>query len=255
MPQHEIKAVLFDLGDTLLNFGRVRTTGIFIKGARRSYDYLKAQGQPTGPFLWYCVRNLVRLRLVQLRYGLAGKDFDALTYLEGVGRKEGVQLTPEQWEEFAWLWYEPLSQLADTESDLRETLTALRELGLKLGVVSNTFVNRASLERHLRSIGVLDLFSELLFSCEYEFRKPHLALFRIAAEKVGEALENVLFVGDRIDKDIRPALATGMRAALKDAYTNRGRENPPGAWRIQRIAELPALIEQVNAGIVSGTCA
>jgi HAD superfamily hydrolase (TIGR01549 family) len=255
MPQHEIKAVLFDLGDTLLNFGRVRTTSIFIKGARRSYDYLKAQGQPTGPFLWYCVQNLARLRLVQLRYGLAGKDFDALTYLEGVGRKEGVQLTPEQWEEFAWQWYEPLSRLADTESDLRETLTALKELGLKLGVVSNTFVNRASLERQLRDIGVLDLFSVLVFSCEFEFRKPHLALFRIAAEKVGEALENILFVGDRIDKDIRPALATGMRAALKDAYTNAGKDNPAGARRIGRIAELPALIEEVNAGITSNSCA
>lgn len=248
MPQHEIRAVLFDLGDTLLNFGRVNTTKVFIQGARRSYDYLKSHGQPTGGFPWYCVRNLARLRLVQLRYGLAGRDFDALTYLEGVGRKEGVQLSPEQWQEFAWLWYEPLSRLADVEDDLRETLVALKALGLKLGVVSNTFVNRASLERHLRDIGVLDLFTVLLFSCEFEFRKPHLAIFRIAAERVGEGLENVLFVGDRIDKDIRPALATGMRAALKHAYTNEGKANPPDAWRIGRVSELPALVREVNAG-------
>ena len=78
-----------------------------------------------------------------------------------------------------------------------------------------------------------------------------MKLFKIAAERVGEALENVLFVGDRIDKDIRPALGSGMRAVLKDAYTNRGQQTPPGAWRIHQLAELPALIQKVNAGMVN----
>jgi hypothetical protein len=37
-----------------------------------------------------------------------------------------------------------------------------------------------------------------------------------------------------------------MHAALKSAYTNTGKEVPDGVWKIERIAELPAIIEAVN---------
>ena len=253
MEPHKIRAVLFDLGDTLLNFGRINTTKVFLKGARTSHAFLVRHGQATGGFAWYCLRSLIRLRVRQLRSNLSGRDFDALTFLKQVGQKEGVVLSPEQWEQFAWSWYEPLSEIAQVEWNLRQTLDSLRQLGLRLGIVSNTFVNRVSLEVHLKRIGILDFFSVRMFSYEFAFRKPNMEIFRIAAERIGEAVENILFVGDRIDKDIQPALGSGMRAALKDAYTNAGKQTPPGVWRIHHISELPALIEKVNAGAVHAT--
>lgn len=246
----EIRAVLFDLGDTLLDFGKVNTTKVFLQGARTSYHFLKKHNQPTGSFVSYFVRNLMRLRLRSLRSDLTGRDFDALSFLKQIGQREGMELSSRQWEQFAWLWYEPLSRLAQVEPDIRETLARLTDLGLKLGILSNTFVNRASLERHLRRAGILEFFPVRLFSYEFKVRKPDVQIFRIAAERVGAALENVLFVGDRIDKDIRPALACGMRAALKDAYTNAGKATPPGAWRIGQVSELPALVESVNVASV-----
>jgi FMN phosphatase YigB (HAD superfamily) len=75
-------------------------------------------------------------------------------------------------------------------------------------------------------------------------------IFRRAAEQIGTAAPQILFVGDRIDNDIRPALRSGMQAALKDAHTNTGKRTPPGAHRIRRLAELPGLVEQINAGAV-----
>jgi HAD superfamily hydrolase (TIGR01549 family) len=246
----EIKAVLFDLGDTVFNFGKVNTTQVFLQGARSSYEFLKKHSQPTGSFRWYFLRNLVRLRLRQIRSDITGRDFDALSFLKQVGQHRGMRLSTENWEEFAWSWYEPLSRMAKVEPNVRETLGHLTGLGLKLGILSNTFVNRSSLDRHLQNAGILEFFPVRLFSYEFGVRKPHREIFRIAAERIGEALENILFVGDRIDKDIEPALAGGMKAALKDAYTNAGKETPPGAWRIQQLSELPALIERFNAATI-----
>jgi hypothetical protein len=40
-----------------------------------------------------------------------------------------------------------------------------------------------------------------------------------------------------------------MHAVLKDAYTNAGKTPPNGAWKINQISELPALIKKINAGI------
>jgi len=54
-------------------------------------------------------------------------------------------------------------------------------------------------------------------------------------------------VGDRINKDIKPAIKSGMHTVLKDAYTNAGKKMPKGAWKISRLSELPGLINQINA--------
>ena len=85
-----------------------------------------------------------------------------------------------------------------------------------------------------------------LYSYEYHFRKPNAEIFRIAAGKIGEAVGNIVFVGDRIDNDILPALESGMNAVLKDAYTNAGKPTPPGAWRIRLLSELPGVVEQID---------
>ena len=208
---------------------------------------MQDHGQPVHCFAWYFLSNLVRLRTRYLIADLRRQDFDSLEVLRAVGVKLGVILSPEDWKQFAWLWYEPLSRRARIEEGLEESLARLTRMGLKLGIVSNTFVNRASLQRQLQLVGLLEFFPVQLYSYEYHVRKPSTELFQIAAEKIGERPQNILFVGDRIDNDVVPALRSGMRAALKEAYTNRGKKLPPAALKIRRLAELPALIEQINA--------
>ncbi len=250
MGQRQIKAVLFDLGDTIVDFGKVHTTRVFREGARTSYAFLRENGQTVGSFARYFLENLAQIRFRYLVSSFTGKDFDALDLLKSIGRKKGTQLSEEQWKHLAWLWYESLAKVGRIEQDLPQTLAMLKDRGLKLGIVSNTFVNRSSLERHLEAFGILDFFTMRMFSYEFDCRKPDLEIFRIAAGKIGVAITNILFVGDRIDKDIRPALTVGMEAALKDAYTNAGKTAPPGTHRIRLLSELPALVESINAEVV-----
>lgn len=247
MPNKMIKAVLFDLGETLLNFGKVDKSRIFQQGARLSYDFLKSQGQPVGNFKYYYWRNLMYLRVRHWLSNITRRDFDALALLKEVGTKKGIKLNEQQWQHLAWLWYKPLSKVGTAEPKTKETLTLLRELGLKLGVVSNTFVNAQSLDKHLEQLGILDFLPVRLYSYEFDFRKPDARIFRAAAEKIGEMFENILFVGDHINKDVKAAMKTGMHAVLKAAYTNAGKKTPNGAVKITQLAELPALIEKINA--------
>lgn len=249
MPEnsHEIKAVLFDLGETVLSFGRFSATRMFRQGARLSYEYLKSCGQRVGNFEYYCWWNLIALRIRHLISNITQNDFNSSALLRGIGKRKGITLDRHQWEQFSWLWYEPLSKIAKVEPDLRETLAKLQGLGLKLGIVSNTFVSGQSLERHLEQVGILEFFPVRLYSYQYDFRKPNHQLFKIAAERIGESPQHVAYVGDRIDKDILPALKLGMTAILKAAYTNAGQTPPYGAHKITHLADLPALIEALNA--------
>jgi HAD superfamily hydrolase (TIGR01549 family) len=243
---HEIKAVLFDLGETLLDFGKVKTTRLFRQGARLSYDFLKSCGQPVGGFEYYCWSNLIALRFRHFISNITKKDINSSALLRRIGTKKGIKLDAEQWRYFAWLWYEPLSKIATTDPKIKETLISLKGLGLKLGILSNTFVNAHSLEKHLRQLGILDFFTVRMYSYEFDFRKPDARIFKIAAERLGEAVESILYVGDRIDKDIKPALKIGFKPVLKAAYTNTGKTTPNGAWKINQISELPALIKKIN---------
>ena len=243
-----VKAVLFDLGDTLLNFGRVKTTRLFIAGARTSYDFLKNMGQPVSNFKYHCCRNLIRLHIRRWLWNIIGRDFDTLALLKKVGTKRGIKLDEQQWRHLAWLWYEPLSKIAQVEPRIKETISSLKKMGLKLGIVSNTCVNGCFLEKHLKELGILDFFTVRVYSYEFAFRKPDIKIFKVAADRIGEKLENILYVGDRINMDIKPALKGGMHAVLKAAYTNAGKKVPKRAWKINQISELPALIEKINAG-------
>lgn len=246
MVEKTIRAVVFDLGETLLNFGKMETMRVFRQSATQTYDYLMSHGQPAGSFWWYFVRNLAAIQVRTLWGNITGRDFDALSLLKRFGIRRGYTLSEEQWREFGWLWYEPLSRIAKVEPNIKETLGKLKGMGLKLGILSNTFVSAGSLDRQLEQLGMLEFFPYRLYSYQFEFRKPDRRIFESAIAKTGEPAENILFVGDRMYTDIRPALKAGMQAALKSAYTNKGKEVPAGVWRIEQIAELPAIIEAVN---------
>ena len=246
LPNKIIKAVLFDLGETLLTFGKVNKSRIFRQGAESTYDFLKKQGQPVGNFRRYYWRNLIALRIRHWLSNITRKDFNALLLLRGIGTKKGIKLDRQQWQHLAWLWYEPLSQVAKAELKTKETLTTLAKSGLKLGIVSNTFVNAGSLDKHLEQLGILNFFPVRLYSYQFDFRKPDARIFRAAAERIGEMFENILFVGDHINKDVKAAMNIGMKAVLKAAYTNAGKKTPNGAVKITQLAELPALIEKIN---------
>ncbi|MHC4159615.1 MAG: hypothetical protein ACYSSO_11125, partial [Planctomycetota bacterium] len=84
MADRKIKAVLFDLGETLVDFGRVGTTRLFREGARLSYNFLKSLGQPVGSFEGYCWRNLIALHIRRWISNITKRDFDALVLLRGI---------------------------------------------------------------------------------------------------------------------------------------------------------------------------
>lgn len=249
MAERTVQAVLFDLGETLLLFGRLKATDLFEQAARCSYAYLKQLGQPIGRFGIYRFWNLWGIRLHLLASYLTGSDFDSLSILKRYGRKKGLTLSESEWEELNWQWYRPLAEKARIEPQTAETLDTLRRMGLRLGIQSNTFIHGSSLDRHLRQVGLLEFFDLRLYSYQFSFRKPDPRIFAEAARRLQTQPHQIAFVGDRMDKDVRGALRAGMIPVLKEAYTNRKKRVPAGVFRIQYLSELPDLIKRLNKDV------
>jgi putative hydrolase of the HAD superfamily len=99
----------------------------------------------------------------------------------------------------------------------------------------------------LEQLGILEFFSVRVYSCEFDFRKPDPRIFKVAAERIGEAFENILFVGDQVRNDVKAAATIGMQAVLLVNSTSAAKTIPEGIWKIDRLAELPSLIGKINA--------
>jgi len=84
------------------------------------------------------------------------------------------------------------------------------------------------------------------FFLEFSF-----AFFAFSPRQVGAEPANIIYVGDRINKDVKGALRAGMKPVLKNAYTNDGKKAPDGVERIERISELPELVGKINGVLES----
>jgi putative hydrolase of the HAD superfamily len=246
MADSKIKAVLFDLGDTLLNYGKIDPHEPFFQAARLTWEWLKGQGQVTG-FQWlYTLRSLLAIHLRIVWSHFTGRDFDSLVVLKNLGRKMGHNLTDAQYEDLVWLWYEPLARLVTIERDIHQTLTTLRSRGFRLAILSNTFVSASVLNKHLKELGLFDYFDFIYYSYLFNKRKPHPEMFLAAAKQLDIPPQQIIFVGDRIDNDVMGSMQVGMIPVLKRTHINIHKKVPPGVTIISEISELPAVIEKFN---------
>jgi HAD superfamily hydrolase (TIGR01662 family) len=241
-----VQAILFDLGQTLLEFGKLCNRSLFAASAQNSYQWLRQYSQPLPGFWRYKTKHILGLYLHLGRSWLTGDDFDSLELLKGYGKRYGFTLTEQQYRELSWIWYEPLAKQAYMESELIQTLDTLRAMGLKMGIVSNTFVHRDTLRQHLKQVGLDVFFPVQLYSYEFPWRKPDVRIYHEASQRIGVAPEKTLFVGDRVDTDVNGALAAGMIPVFKRMAINRDVRVPEGVITICKLAELPAVVKKLE---------
>jgi len=245
-----IKGILFDLGDTLLDFGKVDVSSLFEAGARLAHEYLTSQGLELPSLARYHRLQLWAIRWNYLKSRFTRREFNSLDLLGRLSARLGHRLSAEQIGELAWRWYQPLSAQATVEPGLVEMLRRLTAGGLAMGIVSNTFVPGEVLDRHLASVGLLDLLPVRVYSCEVRYRKPNVVIFNLALARIGLAPAETMFVGDSPHADIRGANRAGMISVLKDPSGRHVADKGGAAYRVARLAELEDIIARHNAAAV-----
>ena len=75
--------------------------------------------------------------------------------------------------------------------------------------------------------------------------KPDLGFFGHVVEMAGAPAGEVLYVGDRVDKDVLPALAAGLHAVRIRRGMHAEIESPPDVVTIGSLDELPEALARV----------
>ena len=94
----------------------------------------------------------------------------------------------------------------------RDALERFHAEGLPMAVVSNSSFGAPVIRRELARHDLAEHLAFVLVSADYAVRKPNPLLFEVAAARLGLAPDEIWFVGDRLDTDVRGARDAGMTA-------------------------------------------
>ncbi len=93
-------------------------------------------------------------------------------------------------------------------ADAHDVLAELKGRGYRLGIIAN---QNPGTEKRLEAWGLRSLFDVICASAEIGYAKPDRKTFEKAFELAGCTAEECVMVGDRLDNDIIPARALGMK--------------------------------------------
>jgi putative hydrolase of the HAD superfamily len=222
----DMKAILFDLDDTLLNSKLAEYNAIcefksyfngFNKIDNKKFAEMwskitaKLYEQYNNRKISFEDQRIQRIKQIFLEFGINISDEDA---------KNKFDMYLELYEK-NWLLFD----------DVIEVLTKLKDK-YKLAIVSNgdSFHQR----RKLQKVGIEKYFSEIIISSEVGFSKPNKEIFEITCKKLNVNPQECIMIGDKYKVDIEGSINAGITAI----WVNRKNEKINYKIQIKQLREL-----------------
>jgi len=219
-----LKAVLFDLGGTLVRTDPI--SEIFLRILRRHKVHVSLEWREE-IFPEVVELDLESFKLPYIEFWRAYN----LRILEKLGVQGDLErladrLTEEWWD----------NAELEVYPEVEDTLRRLRQMGLKIGIVSNGF--QIDIHEILSRTGLEGMFDVTVGVDDVKKPKPHPEIFIYALKKLEIKPHEALFVGDNPETDYKGAEAAGLRPLLID------RENKIQG-RYRKIRNLREVINHV----------
>ncbi len=238
------KAVIFDLGSTLIEYEATpwdELGKICVAAARKSM--IKKGCELPDEETFHAEYNKVRDRFRKF----ARKDlieWDVSQVAAELFKKLGVNGDEKLADQFFDAYYKPVAKQLTVYDDSVATLKRIKDAGIIVGLISNTIFPERAHHEELRRFGLSEFFNFKIFSSTFRLRKPHPDIFYKAVNLAGYAPAESVYIGDRYLEDVQGPNGIGMHSILK---VKAGREYPdkmPDAKR--RVDTLEELFEHIE---------
>ena len=234
-----IRAILFDLGNTLVGYYTSSEFPVVLRRCLR--ECTGALGQTEDPARdEELFQRALLLNREQSDYGvrpLAGRLQELFGSYQSLDESSARALSTA--------FLKPIFATARLDPQAVPLLEALRGRSIKTAIVSNTpwgspaHAWRAELERH----GLLDKVDATVFCMDVGWRKPHRAPFDRALSLLEVAPADALFVGDDHRWDIAGAQNAGLRPVLLESDVPTSRRDH---LTIRNLAGITALLAEAS---------
>ena len=247
MARNFLRAVLFDLGGTLM-YERATWQSVNAHADEALTNYLRTEGLELN--LSTFPREF-RTRLSKY-FSQREKDLLETTYsfvLRDVLKDKGYGNVPESTLRNA---LDRLFAITQTnwvlEEDALPTLQKLETDGYRMGLISNAGDDQ-DVQQLARRFGIAGYFDFILTSAACSYRKPHPRIFELALSNWYFLPSEAVMVGDNLDADVRGAQSAGLftvwisrRAGER---TDDQRSIQPDA-SLSSLSELPAILDRLQ---------
>ncbi|WP_286181179.1 HAD family hydrolase [Bacillus sp. ISL-37] len=217
-----IEAVFFDFDGTLLD----RETSL-VKFIDEQYERFK-------PELIGINKQRYKNRFIELdARGYVWKDKVYSQLLKGFNV---VDLT---WEELLEDYITNFKHSCEGFQNLHEVLGQLKQMGMKLGIISNgkTHFQMAN----IKALGIEGYFDSILISEAVGLRKPDSQVFQKGMEALSVSAAGSIFVGDHPENDVTASKRAGMIGIWKrDDYWH----SADADFTIEELEELLGIIQK-----------
>ncbi len=230
-----VEAVVFDWGGTLAPFAQVDMTEMWRLAARRLAPEREEE---------VCARLVAVEEASWSRIAVDQRSTTLSSLLALASAELGLDVAEAVLEEAATHHLDSWTPHLHHDPEAVPTLAALRERGLRIGLLSNTHWPRAFHEHFLARDGLAGLIDVRCYTSELPHTKPHPEAFATVLGQLGVVdPARAVFVGDRPYDDVFGAKSMGMRAVLRPNPSVPGYATEPDA-AIDRLAELVGVVDR-----------
>ena len=199
--------ILFDYGQTLVNEtwlgGGVGTAAVMEYATKNMHNLTPAQVQAEADVI-----NKELGRFDPTKRHLAWIEVPNCMFSPYLYESMGIEI-PLSHKERDVVFWNATAPGKPTEG-IEDFLDFLREKGIRTGVISNiTYCSEAVNER-INTMVPNHNFEFIIATSDYIYRKPHRRIFQLALEKADLKPEDVWYIGDNYECDVKGAVGVGM---------------------------------------------
>lgn len=220
-----IKAVIFDVDNTLYSYDTAH---------KAAMEKLHAYGQEELKLDPAELDALLKEKQKEITGELGDQSAIHNRMIRYLRVMEQLRLPLHHASRMAKLYWDTLISASVPNPGAAECVKALKDAGYTLGIGTDMTLDY-QMEK-LEHLGLLPYLDFVVSSEEAGCEKPEGRLFALCARKAGVTLEECVFVGDNLKKDILGSMAVGMKAVW---YTKTPQSQYPA---IVDFRELPTLI-------------
>ena len=235
------KAILFDMGDTLITGTRPIEEACELVGKERP-NRAGTLERAAKYFQTLREQDLANLTQQTFRQALV---LSVMT--EEFDRSEtdnSLCTTLEEFDELVDAVFDKTIENTELMPGIKGVLGVLRDDNYDLGIVSNVSFEGVRYRKLLTSFGIASLFDVMVYSSDVGFRKPHSLPFEKALTALNAPPFDSLHVGDLYHTDVIGAQTLGIEAVLLDrpgTYVHGDAILPD--WVIRDVREVLSIVE------------
>ena len=223
MDKLQPKAVIFDLGSTLIEYETIPWNEMNLHCAASARDYLIKEGHNVPDEKEF---HRVYEQVKEQYRKMATETLVEWTVTQAAGdmlKGWHIKVNGDLLDRFFEAYYKPIGRKIFPYEDTLETLEKLKQRYPVIGLISNTIFPERVHREELKRFGIEPYLDFAVFSSTFGLRKPHPDIFYKAANLAGYAPLECVYIGDRYLEDVDGPAQVGMPAILK---LWNGREYP-----------------------------